>query len=904
MNKLLSAVLLALLTACASSQQSSPSSVAGTNPAAATSAAATNDSANLPFRNPDLPIDQRVDDLVGRLTLPEKISQMLNTSPPIDRLGISAYNWWNEALHGVARTSLKTTVFPQAIGMAATFDKDAMLQMATMTADEARAVHQEYQRRGEYGRYTGLTFWTPNINIFRDPRWGRGQETYGEDPYLTGQLGMALVKGFQGDDPNYYKITACAKHFAVHSGPEPERHVFNAQISDYDLWDTYLPAFRDLIVDAKVASVMCAYNAYDGQPCCGSDKLMNDILYRRWQFKGYVTSDCGGIHDFYRNHKTDPDAASAAATGVLHGTDLECANGKSFTYNALQESVKRGLLTEQQIDVSVKRLFKIRFQLGMFDPVERVKYAQIPLSVVESAPHQAHALKIAQESIVLLKNDKNTLPLRKDVKRIAVFGPNADNDAVQLGNYNGFPTNNITPLEGLRAKVGPNTQVTYQQGIDYASNLVYENFSLNNNLAYEGKPGFKAEYFKGTMLEGPPVATVQEASLNRNLPDTDQEIVPGLRAENISARYRTIYTPDKTEEIAFQITGDDGYRLFVDDKLVIDKWAMQTSSNSQYTLQVTAGKPVNIKLDYFQNAGRATLKFSGARVVRLDKQRVLAEAKAADVIVFVGGISPRLEGEEMKVDIEGFRGGDRTSIALPKAQTDLLKLLHSTGKPVVFVMMTGSAIGCQWEAANLPAIVNTWYGGQATGTALADVLFGDYNPSGRLPVTFYKSESQLPAFDNYDMAGRTYRYFKDTPLYPFGYGLSYTTFRYSNLQVPATAQTDEPLTVSVDVQNTGQRLGDEVAQLYIRHPGAQGRVALHALEGFQRLTLQAGEKKTVQFTLTPRQLSRLDESVQRVVQPGKVQLFAGGGQPLRLAVANGRIVQKEVTLTGRKVLLD
>ncbi|WP_201982762.1 glycoside hydrolase family 3 C-terminal domain-containing protein [Hymenobacter rubidus] len=903
MNNIRLALSLAILTSCASGQHAQQAATASAPPASTPAVAAENP-ANLPFRNPDLDIDQRVNDLVGRLTLPEKISQMLNTSPPIDRLGVPGYNWWNEALHGVARTSMKTTVFPQAIGMAATFDKDALLTMATMTADEARAIHQEYERRGERGRYTGLTFWTPNINIFRDPRWGRGQETYGEDPYLTGQLGMALVKGFQGDDPKYYKITACAKHFAVHSGPEPSRHVFDAKISDYDLWDTYLPAFRDLIVDAKVASVMCAYNAYEGQPCCGSDKLMTEILYKKWKFVGYATSDCGGIHDFYRTHKTDPDAPTAAATGVLHGTDLECANGKSFTYTSLQEAVKRGLLTEQQIDVSVKRLFKIRFQLGMFDPVERVKYAQIPMSVVESAPHQAHALKMAQESIVLLKNERNTLPLRKDLKKIAVFGPNADNDAVQLGNYNGFPTNNVTPLEGIRAKVGPGTEVTYTQGIDYASSTVYESFDINKHLSYDGKPGFQAQYFKGTNLEGQPIASVQEARLNRNIADPEQEIVPGVRSENVSARYLTTFTPDKTEEVALQINGDDGYRLFVDDKLVVDKWTTQNSSNSQYAFKVEAGKKVNLKLEYFQNTGRSILKFGGARVLPLDQQRVLAQAKEADAIIFVGGISPRLEGEEMKVDIEGFNGGDRTSIALPKAQTDLLKLLHATGKPVVFVMMTGSAIGCTWEAANLPAIVNTWYGGQATGTALADVLFGDYNPSGRLPVTFYKSESQLPAFDNYDMAGRTYRYFKDTPLYPFGHGQSYSTFKYSNLKMPATTQTGQPVTVSVEIQNTGQRAGDEVAQLYVRHPDVKGRTALHALEGFQRVALKAGEKKTVQFTLTPRQLSQLNAQAQRAELPGKVHVFAGGGQPLTQAVANGRVLKGELTLTGGSVAID
>ncbi|SNC76523.1 beta-glucosidase [Hymenobacter gelipurpurascens] len=859
---------------------------------------------DLPFCNPDLPIDQRVDDLVGRLTLPEKVSQMLNASAAIDRLGIPAYNWWNEALHGVARTSMKTTVFPQAIGLAATFDQEAMLRMATITSDEARAVHQEYVRRGERGIYQGLTFWTPNINIFRDPRWGRGQETYGEDPYLTGQLGSALVRGFQGDDPKYLKITACAKHFAVHSGPESSRHEYNAQISDYDLWDTYLPAFRDLVVDAKVAGVMCAYNAYAGQPCCGSDKLMNDILYTKWKFKGYVTSDCDGLNDFWQHHKTDPDAATAAANAVLHGTDIECATGKLFTYNSLLESVQKGLITEKQLDTSVKRLYKIRFQLGMFDPVERVKYARIPMSVVESGPHQAHALKMAQESVVLLKNERNTLPLRKDLKKIVVLGPNADNESVQLGNYNGFPTRNVTPLMGIREKVGKNTQVNYIQGVDYASNIVYETFDLNRNLAYESKPGFRAEYFRGTNLEGAPVATVQESGLDRYLANTKQEIVKGLPSENISARYLSTFTPERSEEMAFQITGDDGYRLFINNQLVVDNWNSRGVSTTQHTMKVEAGKKLDIRIEYFQAVSRSILKFTGAHVVPMNAQNILGQVKDADAIVFVGGISPRLEGEEMKVNVEGFSGGDRTSIALPKVQTELLKVLHSSGKPVVFVMMTGSAIGCQWEAVNLPAVVNSWYGGQAAGTALADVLFGDYNPAGRLPVTFYKSESQLPPFDNYDMAGRTYRYFKDTPLYPFGHGLSYTSFKYTNLKVASTAQTGKPVTVSVEVQNTGKRPGDEVVQLYVRHPDGKGRVALHALEGFRRVPLKAGEKKTVQFTLTPRQLSRLNEQAQRLEQPGKVQLFAGGGQPLGQSVAAGNVLKADMTLTGKSVAID
>ena len=860
--------------------------------------------ADLLFRNPDLPLDQRVDDLVGRLTLPEKVSQMLNASPAIDRLGIPAYNWWNEALHGVARTSLKTTVFPQAIGLAATFDTAALGSMATITADEARAVHQEFVRRGERGIYQGLTFWTPNINIFRDPRWGRGQETYGEDPYLTGQLGSALVRGFQGTDPRYYKITACAKHFAVHSGPEQLRHEFNAQISDYDLWDTYLPAFRDLIVDAKVAGVMCAYNAYAGQPCCGSDKLMQDILYKKWQFKGYVTSDCDGLNDFWQHHKTDPDAASAAADAVLHGTDLECATGQLFTYNSLLESVQRNLVKEAQLDASVKHLFKIRFQLGMFDPVERVPYAQIPLSVVESAPHQAAALQLARESVVLLKNENNTLPLRKNLRKIAVLGPNADNEAVQLGNYNGFPTKLITPLAGIRAKVGPGTEVVYVQGVDYASNTVYEPLDINQHLAYQGQPGWHAEYFRGTALAGPVVATRQEPKLDFYLANVQQALAPGLPAENASARYQTTYTPAATEELALQITGDDGYRLFVDDKLVLDNWRSRGVSTTQHVLPVTAGRPLALRLEYFQADRRSILKFGGAKVVPMNAANILARVGDADALVFVGGISPRLEGEEMKVEVPGFSGGDRTSIALPAVQTELLKVLHNTGRPVVLVLQTGSALGCPWEAAHLPAIVNSWYGGQAAGTALADVLFGDYNPAGRLPVTFYKSEAQLPAFDNYDMAGRTYRYFTGEPLFPFGFGLSYTTFAYHNLRVLSKPVTGQPVQVSVEVQNTGTRAGDEVVQLYVRHPVATGRVARHALAGFRRISLAPGARQTVQLTLLPRQLSRLDAQAHRAERPELVQVFVGGGQPLPAAVAAGRVLQADLRLTGQPVPLD
>jgi beta-glucosidase len=752
-------ILAALLPVCtgAAALAAAGSRPALVRPAATQPVTAARPGDTLRYKDPTLPMAERIHDLIGRMTLEEKVSQMMNRSPAIDRLEVPAYNWWNEGLHGVARSSLHATVFPQAIGMAATFDKEALLKMASITSTEARAMHNEYLRRGQRDIYEGLTFWTPNINIFRDPRWGRGQETYGEDPYLTGQMGMALVRGFQGDDPKYLKITACAKHFAVHSGPESSRHTFDVKVSPYDLNDTYLPAFRNLVVDAKVASIMCAYNAYGGQPCCGNDLLMTDILYNKWKFRGYVTSDCGAIDDFYRGHKTSPDAESASADAVMHGDDIECGS----SYKSLVAAVKGGLLPEAKIDTALAHLLEIRFRLGMFDPPGMVKYDQIPMSVVESAPHQAHALLMARESVVLLKNEGNTLPLHKTIRKIAVLGPNADNSVSILGNYNGTPSAKVTVLQGIRDKLGSGVQVYYAEGTDYVKD-----------------------------------------------------------------------------------------------------------TSAAYTRQV------------------------------------LDSVRDADVIVFVGGISPSLEGEEMPVKVEGFSGGDRTSIALPRVQTECMKALQATGKPVVFVMMTGSALSVEWEDAHLPAILNAWYGGQAIGTAVADVLFGDYNPAGRLPVTFYRSVDQLPAFTDYSMEGRTYRYFKGDPLYPFGYGLSYTRFRYTNLKTAASVSIGTPLEVSVDVQNTGAREGDEVVELYLRHPDAAGRTPIHALDGFDRIHLKAGEKKTVHFTLSARQLSVVEDSGDRVEQPGKLDIYIGGEQPSEKAVAGGAVLRTQTSLAGRKLVID
>jgi beta-glucosidase len=704
------------------------------------------------FQDPSLSIEDRVNDLVSKMTLEEKVGQMLNAAPAIDRLGVPAFDWWNEALHGVARANrqFKTTVYPQAIANAATFDKGSMHQMADYIADEGRAINNENLKNHNAAQYTALTYWSPNINIFRDPRWGRGQETYGEDPFLTATMGKAFVTGIQGDDPKYLKAAACAKHYAVHSGPEPSRHKFNIDVSDYDLWDTYLPAFKNLVVNAKVAGVMCAYNAFRGQPCCGSDLLLNNILRDKWRFTGYLTSDCGAIDDFYKpnTHQTSPDAESAAADAVLHGTDVEC--GK-VTYKSLVQAVNDKKITEAQINTSVKRLFTIRFRLGLFDPIDQVKYRQIPLSELESPAHHALALKMAHQSIVLLKNQNHLLPLSKNLKKIAVLGPNADNQLSILGNYNGIPTQRVTALQGIKAKLGPGTEVVYKKGID-----------------------------------------------------------------------------------------------FVDAKA--------------------------------------------------NMQAMVDSVKDADVIVYIGGIAPQLEGEEMRVNKDGFLGGDRTSILLPAVQTQLLKALKATGKPVVFVMMTGSAIALPWESENIPAIVNAWYGGQDAGTALADVLFGDYNPAGRLPVTFYKSDSDLGSFEDYSMANRTYRYFNGTPLYGFGYGLSYTTFKYDMLSVPESLQGGKKAVVSVKVTNTGKMDGEEVAQLYLSHLGIKTKAPIRALKGFERTFIKAGQSKIIKFELNPEDLTLVDAEGNSKVVKGKLLISAGGCQPDAQTQANKKTVSKTVSL--------
>ena len=847
---------------------------------------------SFPMWDPSLPIETRVNDVVSRLTLEEKVKQMLNATPAIPRLGILAYDWWNETLHGVARTPFKVTSYPQAIGMAATWDSTSLFRMADYSALEGRAIQNKAIELGRTKeRYLGLTYWTPNINIFRDPRWGRGQETYGEDPFLTAMMARAFVRGLQGDDPKYLKAAACAKHFAVHSGPEPSRHIDNFNPTTYDLWDTYLPAFRELVTNANVAGVMCAYNAVNTQPCCANDLLMNDILRKQWNFTGYVTSDCWAIDDFFKYHKTHKDSVTAAVDGVVHGTDIECGTSVYYT---LYNGVKSGLIKEEQLDVSLRRLFMIRYRLGMFDPPSMVKYAQTPASTLEAPEHKALALKMAQQSIVLLKNENNMLPLKKTIKKIAVLGPNADNRISVLGNYNGTPSKVVSLLDGLKEKLGNNVEIIYEPAINFINDTMLAYEDVTNQYSWEGNRGFKAEYFNNRELQGTAVITKTENKID-NFWQEGQNVVEGIKANNFSVRYSSNYKASRDGFITFEVEADDGYRFLINDRTEINAWLRNRWGARTYKLQIKKDSVYKIVLEYWQGEGKANVALRAGNFKRTDLAVVANKVKDADVIIYAGGISPQLEGEEMPVNAPGFNGGDRTSILLPVVQTELMKALKSTGKPVVFVMMTGSAIAIPWENENIPAIINAWYGGQSAGTAIADVLFGDYNPAGRLPITFYKSDNDLPGFSDYSMNNRTYRYFKGEVLYPFGYGLSYTTFKYDMLKVQATVAAGKSMTVSARVTNTGKSDGEEVIQLYIAHPEVKGKSPIKALKGFQRVALKKGQSKMVSFTLTPEQLSLISEEGKLYQPNGKLNISIGGGQPgVKNKTTSGVVLSKGI----------
>ena len=817
-----------------------------------------------PYKNPNLPIETRVNDLVSRLTLEEKVAQMMNATPAIERLEVPAHDYWNEALHGVARSGI-ATVFPQAIGLAATWDTKLMYQVADVISTEARAKHHEYARNKQYGRYQGLTFWSPNINIFRDPRWGRGQETYGEDPYLTAQLGVQFVRGLQGNDPRYFKVIATPKHYAVHSGPEPERHAFDAIAAERDLRETYLPAFRATLLEGKAYSVMCAYNRTNGEPCCANKRLMKDILRDEWGFDGFVVSDCGAIYDIWKFHKFVPTELEASVLGVKAGTDLTCGD----EYKTLIEAVKRGAISEAEIDTSVKRLLTARFRLGQFDPPEMVAYARIPFSQNDTDEHRQLALQTARKSIVLLKNANRTLPLKKDLKSIAVIGPNADLPEVLWGNYNGTASRLYTPLAGIKNAVSKNTKVTYALGSTLAGEPVVP--VPASALA----PGLKAEYFNNQELRGPAVTTRTDERINFDWGRFNP--TPELTGNNFSVRWTGKLTPPESGNYTLGFTADDGARLYIDGKLLVEAWTSNPNKTATKEIALEGGRSYDLRMEYFQyhreNIAKLVWSYPGL-TERLTEEAVKA-AKGSDVSVLVLGISARLEGEEMNVPLEGFRGGDRTEISLPKSQEALLKAVVATGKPVVVVLLSGSALAVNWANANVPAMLAAWYPGGEGGTAIADVLFGDYNPGGRLPVTFYKSVDQLPPFSDYSMQGRTYRYFKGEPLYPFGYGLSYTKFDYSNLRMAKSVKAGEPVQMSVDVMNSGEREGDEVVQLYLTDTAASAPVPLRALVGFDRISLRPHEKRTVTFTITPRQMSLIDDKGKRVIEPGEFSISIG-----------------------------
>jgi beta-glucosidase len=827
------------------------------------------------YKNPSLPIEKRVDDLVSRMTLAEKVSQMMNAAPAIERLGIPEFEWWNEGLHGVARAGY-ATVFPQAIGLAATWDTNLMHQVADVISTEARAKHNEFVRHNERGRYKGLTFWSPNINIFRDPRWGRGQETYGEDPYLTARLGVEFVKGLQGNDPHYLKVAATPKHYAVHSGPEPERHAFDAKVYERDLRETYLPAFRATVIEGQAASVMCAYNRTNTEPCCANNRLMMDILRKEWGFNGYVVSDCGAISDIWKGHQFAKSEAAASAVAVKAGTDLACGR----EYASLIQAVKDGLISEAEIDVALKRLLTARFRLGMFDPSEMVAYARIPFSENDSPAHRALSLRAARESIVLLKNEDNALPLKKDVKTIAVIGPNADAPEVLLGNYSGRPSKSVTPLAGIRNAVSPGAKVLYALGSTLTGESVIPVPASFLTVGGKGTPsGFKGEYFANQELQGEPADVRTDQQINFDW--GRYKPAPHVGENNFSVRWTGKLTPEESGTYRLGATADDGVRLYLDGQLLIDAWKRNPAKTVTKEVNLEAGRAYDVRMEYYQYNREAIAKlvWSYPHFAERQIEEAANVARQADVAVVVLGLSAALEGEEMTVSTEGFRGGDRTDIALPKAQEALLKAVTATGKPVVLVLLNGSALAVNWANDNVSAIVDAWYPGEEGGTALADVLFGDYNPGGRLPVTFYKSTDQLPPFTDYHMEGRTYRYFKGEPLYPFGFGLSYTKFKYDNLKLSANkVKAGDELKITAEVRNVGERAGDEVVQLYLTDLAATVPVPIRSLAGAKRVFLKPGEKENVSFVLTGEQMSIIDDSGKRLIEPSEFLISIGGKQ--------------------------
>lgn len=819
----------------------------------------------MPYKDSSLPVEQRVEDLLSRLTLEEKVQLMMNGSKPVERLGIKQFDWWSEALHGVGRNGV-STVFPSCVGMACSFDDMLINRIYDAVSDEARAKNTYRRQHGmTIGRYQGLSFWTPNINVFRDPRWGRGQETYGEDPYMNGRMGLCVVRGLQGGEGHkYYKLHACAKHFAVHSGPEKTRHSFNIEnLPARDLWETYLPAFKTLVQQGNVQQVMCAYQRFEGDPCCGSNRLLTQILRDEWGFKGLVVSDCGAINDFFQpgRHGVSADAPAASAKAVLSGTDVECGQ----IYKNLVEAVRRGDISEEQINVSVRRLLKGRFELGEFDPDSEVEWTRIPISVVASKEHKQLALQMGREQMVLLQNKGNILPLSKaDASRIMVMGPNAADSTMLWGIYFGQPSHTVTPLEGITAKVG---SVPYYQACEITA-LTESQSIFDVITGVDGKKGLTAEYWNNTEMEGTPVTTVQYTTPLKLDNGGATVFAPGVELTNFTTRMKGSFVAELDETLNINFTNDDGMRIIVNGDTIFNRWVKDRVAKRSVKLKVNKGKRYDVEINYMQGEDDATLNFDILRDKKITTQYVVDKAKNAEIIIFVGGISPNLEKEQARVDAPGFDGGDRTSIELPQAQRELLKALHDAGKKIVFVNCSGSAVALTPEIETCDAILQAWYAGEQGGHALADVIFGDYNPSGKLSVTFYKDDSQLPPFDDYTMSNRTYRYFKGQPLFPFGYGMSYTSFEIGKPKYKNGV-------ISVSVKNTGKMNGTQIVQVYMKNL-ADINGPIKTLRGYQRVDLKAGEMKTVEIPFDRSLFEGWDVATNTMrVVPGKYELMVG-----------------------------
>ena len=832
-----------------------------------TATAQTVNAQEYPYKNPNLSALKRAKDLCSRLTLEEKAMLMLDESPAIPRLGIKKFFWWSEALHGAANQG-NVTVFPEPVAMAASFNPNLLYKCFDVASTEFRAQYNERMQRGsgEDEKFHSLSVWTPNVNIFRDPRWGRGQETYGEDPYLTSVMGVQVVKGLQGPETaKYRKLWACAKHYAVHSGPEYTRHSANlTNVSPRDMWETYMPAFKALVQDAQVREVMCAYQRLDDDPCCGSNRLLQTILRDEWGFKYLVVSDCGAISDFYDSHKSSSSPVHASAKATIAGTDVECGYG--YAYKSIPEAVRRGFITEAEVDKHVIRLLEGRFDLGEMDDPSLVEWSKIPYSAMSTKQSANLSLDMARQTIVLLQNN-NILPLSKKEK-IAVIGPNANNTPMMWGNYNGQPNHTVTILDGIKAKT---KKLFYAQGCDLTYDKVMECL-MASQCSFDGKKGLKGTFWNNRLMEGKPVTTQYYTTPLAVTTFGMHNFAPGVQLEDFSAKYETVFTPQEVGEYVVNVDACGHFELYIDGQQKFRHHIWRTTPN-RVAIQAEKGKSYKIEVRFSHvPTYNANLAINIAKEHPIDYQETIAKLKGIDKVIFVGGISPALEGEEMPVDIEGFKGGDRTNIELPKVQREFLKALKAAGKQVIFVNCSGSCIALQPETETCEAIVQAWYPGQEGGTAVADVLFGDYNPSGKLPVTFYKSTSQLPDYEDYSMKGRTYRYFTDA-LYPFGYGLSYT--KYEVRVQKAEVGADGNGKVTVEVANTGKMDGTEVVQLYIRNL-QDPNGPLKSLRAFERVDVKAGQTSTVTLSLNRKSFEFWDAETNTMrVKPGKYEILVG-----------------------------